>query len=88
MAYNIVFYETDNQKSNVWDFLEQLRVKSLKNKDARIQYRQAILYFFCEKDNFVLLHTFRKKTKKTPRREIEKAKLERDDYLKRREIKK
>lgn len=123
MAYNIVFYETDNQKSNVWDFLEQLRVKSFKNKDARIQYRQAILYiellqnngtylpdnitkhiedniwelrpginrilyFFCEKDNFVLLHTFRKKTKKTPRREIEKAKLERDDYLKRREIKK
>ena len=32
-------------------------------------------------DTFVLLHHFRKKTQKTPKREIEKAKSERDDYL-------
>ncbi|MCH5341101.1 MAG: type II toxin-antitoxin system RelE/ParE family toxin [Acetatifactor sp.] len=33
-----------------------------------------------------MLHSFRKKTKKTPWREIARAKKERDDYLKRREI--
>jgi phage-related protein len=30
---------------------------------------------------YVLLHQFRKKTQKTPRREIEKAKTERDDWI-------
>lgn len=44
-----------------------------------------IFYFFCDKNDFVLLHSFRKKTQKTPRREIEKAKSERDDYLSRKE---
>jgi len=33
----------------------------------------------------VLLHQFRKKTQKTPKREIERAKTERDDYLARKE---
>ncbi len=36
-------------------------------------------------DTFVLLHSFRKKSQKTPRKEIDKAKSERDDYLSRRE---
>ena len=36
-------------------------------------------------DAFVLLHHFRKKSQKTPRREIERAKAERDDYLARKE---
>lgn len=44
-----------------------------------------IFYFYFENDTFVLLHQFHKKTKKTPRREIEKAKSERDDYLSRKE---
>ena len=44
-----------------------------------------IFYFFCDKTDFVLLHSFRKKTQKTPRREIEKAKAERNDYLSRKE---
>lgn len=44
-----------------------------------------IFYFFCDQNDFVLLHSFRKKTQKTPRREIEKAKSERDDYLSRKE---
>ena len=42
-----------------------------------------VLYFFFQENTFVLLHHFRKKTNKTPRREIEKAKRERDDYLRR-----
>ncbi|WP_299802130.1 type II toxin-antitoxin system RelE/ParE family toxin [uncultured Ruminococcus sp.] len=40
-----------------------------------------VFYFYCCNDTFVLLHHFRKKTQKTPKREIEKAKSERDDYL-------
>ncbi len=43
-----------------------------------------IFYFMTDGDTFVLLHVFRKKTQKTPTREIEKAKRERDDYLTRR----
>lgn len=116
MAYNIIFYEKQNGVSEIWDFLENLRHKSLTSKDARIQYNQAclyiellqdngthlpetitkhiedniwelrpgnnrIFYFYCDNNDYVLLHSFRKKTKKTPRREITKAKSERDDYL-------
>jgi len=81
MAYNIIFYEKQNGESELWNFLEKLRKKSATSKDARIQF----FYFFCDKNDFVLLHSFRKKTQKTPRREIEKAKSERDDYLSRKE---
>lgn len=42
-----------------------------------------VFYFYYCDDTFVLLHHFRKKTQKTPKREIEKAKSERDDYLSR-----
>ena len=72
MAYNIIFYEKQDGTSQIWDFLENLRHKSSTSKDARIQYK-----------HYVLLHSFRKKTDKTPRREIERAKSERDDYLSR-----
>ncbi|MBQ6971655.1 MAG: type II toxin-antitoxin system RelE/ParE family toxin [Synergistaceae bacterium] len=47
--------------------------------------KNRILYFCMVDDGFVLLHYFRKTTEKTPRREIEKAKRERDDYLRRHE---
>ena len=40
-----------------------------------------VFYFFFQDDIFVLLHQFRKKSQKTPKREIEIAKRERDDYL-------
>lgn len=40
-----------------------------------------VLYFFFENDTFILLHHFRKKTQKTPRKEIEKARSEREDYI-------
>ena len=42
-----------------------------------------ILYFYFKNDTFVLLHQFRKKTQKTPKREIERAKAEREDVYKR-----
>ena len=44
-----------------------------------------VFYFFFQDNIFVLLHQFRKKSQKTPKREIEKAKRERDDYLSRKE---
>ena len=47
-----------------------------------------VFYFYFENDVFVLLHHFRKKSQKTPPREIEQAKAERDDYLARKEAKK
>ena len=122
MRFTVEFYEKPNGQSDVWNFLEELRNKSTTNKDARIQYKQLILYiqllqdhgailpdnvakhleediwelrpgnnrvfyFYYKNDTFVLLHHFRKKSQKTPRREIEKAKAERDDYLSRKEAK-
>ncbi len=42
-----------------------------------------ILYFYFKDRTFVLLHMFRKKTMKTPRKEIEKALREMEDHLKR-----
>lgn len=99
--YNIEFYEDSNGRSELWEFLESLRVKAATNKDARIQYKQINLCIQLLEDNgtrlnekitkhldddtFVLLHQFCKKTQKTPKREIERAKAERDDYLARKE---
>lgn len=42
-----------------------------------------IFYFYFNKNKFVLLHQFRKKTQKTPKHEIVKALSERDDYISR-----
>ena len=43
-----------------------------------------VLFFYFKDDTIVLLHHFRKRTQKTPHREIEKAKVERDDWIFRR----
>ena len=118
--YTVEFYETKDGQCPVWEFLENLRIKSASNKDARIQHKQAslyiellqqngtrlndnitkhledgiwelrpgnnrVFYFFYENNTFVLLHQFRKKSQKTPKREIVKAKSERIDYLSRKE---
>ena len=40
--YTVEFYETSSGESDVWDFLEELRLKSVTNKDARIQYNQMV----------------------------------------------
>lgn len=44
-----------------------------------------VFFFYHENDTYVLLHHFRKKTQKTPRREIDKAIKEREDYIIRKE---
>ena len=118
--YTIEFYENSHGGADVWDFLEELRLKSATSKDARIQYNQMlfyidllskngtrmpekitknidediwelrpgnnrVFYFYHRNNTFVLLHHFRKKSMKTPPREIERAKRERDDYIKRKD---
>ncbi|KMO85199.1 phage derived protein [Megasphaera cerevisiae DSM 20462] len=117
--YKIEFYENQHSESEVWDFLEALRVKSKNSKDARVQYNQIIFYidllaqngtnlpvnitkhleediwelrpgnnrvfyFYYDESQYVLLHHFRKKSQKTPKREI-RAKAERDDYIRQKE---
>lgn len=118
--YTVEFYETEDGKSQILDFLEELRASAATNKDSRIQLKQVslyiellqkdgfnlnenftkhleddiwelrpgnnrVFYFFFQNDVFVLLHQFRKKTNKTPKREINKAKRERDDYMTRKD---
>lgn len=44
-----------------------------------------VLFFFYDGKTYVLLHHFRKKSQKTPHREIERAIAEKEDYIARRE---
>ena len=70
MKYKIEFYQNASGYSPVWE---------LRPGNNRI-------FYFYHKDNtYVLLHSFRKKTQKTPKQEITRAKSERDDYLKQKE---
>ena len=72
--YIVEFYENAAGESELWNFLEELRPRNNR------------VFFFYHRDNkFVLLHYFRKKSQKTPKREIDRAKAERDDYLARKE---
>ncbi|MDD2971001.1 MAG: type II toxin-antitoxin system RelE/ParE family toxin [Lachnospiraceae bacterium] len=45
--------------------------------------RNRILYAYVENNTFIILHQFVKKTRKTPVREIERAKRNLSDYLRR-----
>lgn len=49
--YTIEFYEKSNGESEIWEFLESLRKKASTNKDARIQYKQTVLYIQLLQDN-------------------------------------
>ncbi|MGN1281915.1 MAG: type II toxin-antitoxin system RelE/ParE family toxin [Succinivibrio sp.] len=42
-----------------------------------------VLYFYFRDETFVILHHFRKKTQKTPKKEIDKAKREKQDWIER-----
>lgn len=44
-----------------------------------------VFYFYYEENQYVLLHHFRKKSQKTPKREIARAKAKRDDYIQQKE---
>ena len=51
LMYNVEFYEDANGVSELWDFLEDLRLKSATSKDARIQHKQISLYIQLLEDN-------------------------------------
>ncbi len=86
--YTIEFYENENiellQKNgthlseNITKYLED-GIWELRPGNNRV------FYFFFQNNTYVLLHQFRKKSQKTPKREIAKAKRERDDYLHRKD---
>lgn len=42
--FKIEFYSTAEGTSELWDFLDILQQKSVKNKDARIQHKQILMY--------------------------------------------
>lgn len=49
--YTVEFYEKANGESELWDFLEELRLKAENSKDARIQFKQISLYIQLLEDN-------------------------------------
>jgi len=40
----IKFFEHSDGNSELWDFVEELRIKSFKSKDCHIRYNQIIFY--------------------------------------------
>ena len=116
--YEVEFYYDKDGKSEIVEYLDDLKVKGATSKYERVnrdkilaciialkQYGTRIgqpivkhidgsiwelrpianrIFFFYWKDNkYVLLHHFIKKTRKTPPREIEKARLKMEDFIKR-----
>ena len=73
-------------------YLKEPYVKAIKGEDYKGLYElriklgsdaSRIFYFAYHKDTFVLLNGFLKKTNKTPKTELEKARRYRNDYEKR-----
>ena len=42
-CFEIEFYEDPDGISEIWDYLEELRIRSLSSKDARIRFNQIAL---------------------------------------------
>lgn len=85
-SFEIVFYKTANNICPVKDFLSyskylrdgifELRCQSGNNISR-------ILYFFYCNNKIIMTNGFIKKTNKTPKKEIELAKLRKADYIER-----
>ena len=89
--YEIKFYEDKNGRSEVYEYIEMLSKNGLnlsepflKKIDKEIwelrPLRNRILFAILYNNKFILVRIFRKKTQKTPKREIEKAKKFLEDY--------
>lgn len=114
--YNIEFYSDCHGKSEVYDYLKNLKANLTKENKQKLKkidlyidllaeygfslnepyikkidreiwelrpLRNRILFASLYNNNFILLSIFIKQTKKTPKREIEKAKRLLEDYKKR-----
>ena len=87
--YQIVFYKDEKGRSEVEEYIKELRIKEKSNKDNRIKYEKIDIYLnlltkyglnlgetyikHLEKNRIILLTHFIKNTRKTPRREIKRA---------------
>lgn len=79
--YEIIFYEDKNGNSEVINYINKLKEERNSNKNSRINLNKIVAYF--KENRFVILHHFVKKTKKTPKKEIERAKKNLCDFLER-----
>ena len=78
--FDLEFYKAENGKIPVREFLYSLEPK-LRAKAFRDIAR--IFYFTYCNNKYILLHGFVKKTIKTPKNEIEKARKYMEDYRRR-----
>ena len=116
--YEVKFYRDKKGKSEIVEYLDELKVNGETSKNKRVNRDKILAYigalekygtrigqpvvkhidgslwelrplanrifFFYWKDNkFVLLHHFIKKTRKTPPREIETARVKLKDFIER-----
>lgn len=88
--FQVEFYTYSNGKEPIKELIIQLQKKGhtsnietdlweLRPLDDRI------FFFYFQNNTFILLHHFVKKTKRTPKREIQQAKRNLSDYLERTE---
>lgn len=75
--YEIVLYKDKNNKYEIEEYFIKLQNK--KDKDSRIKINKIIAYI----NMLSKLNIFTKNTQKTPRTEIEKAKRNLKDFMKR-----
>ena len=80
--------------NKIISYINQLSIKGLEIREPYIKHledgiwelrplRDRILFAYYDNNNFILLHQFIKKTQKTPKKEIKKAKNNLEDYKRR-----
>ena len=80
--YEIIIYENSRGKSEILDLLQELNDRAKTDKRSRVRLKKIAEYILLD-NHIILLHHFVKKSSKTPRKEIEKAKLNLYDFLER-----
>lgn len=118
--YEIEFYEQENGYSELVEYIQELKRKSVSNKENRINFNKIVAYFdvlsewgtrvgepvtkhlegeiwelrplkhrflyaYYKDRKFIILHHFIKRTRRTPKKEIEQAKRKLKDYKERNE---
>lgn len=72
-----------------FDINKKTSPESIKKIDGKLYElrpgNNRVLFFFINGDEFILLHAFPKRTRKTPKKEIDKAKTEMKEYKRRKE---
>lgn len=86
--------DTRIKVNKIISYINQLSIKGLEIGEPYIKHldekiwelrplRDRILFAYCDNNKFILLHHFMKKTQKTPRKEIKKAKSNLENFKKR-----